>query len=231
MLAAVAAIAVVVGVAVGVWWYLGHRVVVKPFPINPQDTISSWTFKGGYTGNQPLIDQTKADAAKLAGLLGKGQYDDYSLYNGIGNDDNLLGNGKAAYNAYNHAIALYPDNQGLAYANLGNLMSNMGAYYTAADAYAKAVQVEPTTLAYHVERLEFLTQKLPKNTDLIQAALKDASAQFGDTPAILAVEAQWLEGQGRYADAVKAWQVAFQLSPPDRQTSIQAQINRDKAKE
>ena len=200
-----------------------------PFPINPADTIASWSFKGAYTGNATLVAQANADIAHLASLLGTGKYDDYDLYNGIGNDYNLLGDGQTAYRYYSKAAAVHPG-KGLVYTNLGHLFDELGAYHTAADAYAKAVHVEPSVLEYHVMRLTFLTTRLPKDNAAILAALTDASKQFGDTAAILSIEAEWLEGQGRYADAIKAWQTVKMLSPTDRQASIQAEIERDQAK-
>lgn len=203
---------------------------VGPFPINKADTIVSWDFKGAYTGNATLISQANADSNHLNSLLGKGQYDNYDLYIGIGNDANLIGDGKGAYNAYNHAIAIYPD-KGLAYVNLAHLMDELGAYQTAVDAYAKAVAVEPTVLEYHLEQLNYLTQQFPKDNTLLLAAFTAASKQFGDSAAILSIEAQWLESLGRYADAVKAWQTVEALSPPDRASAINAQIARDTAKE
>ena len=218
-------------VALGVWYFVAHRTPsATHFPINPADTISSWTFKVAYDGNATLVAETEADEAKLKSELKKGDYPDYTLYIGIGNDATLLGDGKGAYDAYGEAIALYP-NQGLSYLNLAHTMDLMGAYHTAADAYAKAVHVEPGSLTYQTERLNFLVRQFPDDTPAIQAALKDASDQFGDTAAILSIEAQWLEGQGKYAAAVTAWETALKLSPTDRQAAIQAQINRDKAKE
>ena len=202
----------------------------RPFPINAADTIASWNFKGAYTGNSALMSKADSDSAHLTSLLGKGQYDDYDLYIGIGNDANLNGDGKAAYDAYNRAIAILPD-KGLAYANLGHLFDELGAYHTAVDAYAQAVAVEPSVLEYHIERLSFLTRQFPTDTALITAALAAASRQFGDTPSILAIEAQWLTGQGRYADAIKAWETVKMLSPQDRQAPIDAEIARLKAKQ
>ena len=229
VLTGVIAFAVIVGIGAGAWWY-ETKVVVPAFPINASDTIASWNFQGAYTGNSALVDQANADMAHLTSLLGKGQYDDYDLYVGIANDYNLLGNGKAAYDAYDKAVHIHTD-KGLAYVDLGHLFDELGAYNTAADAYAKAVHVEPAVLEYHVERLTFLTRAFPNDTAMIQAALKDASDQFGDTAAILAIEAEWLEGQGRYADAVKAWQTVKMLSPASSAAAINAQIARDTAKE
>ncbi|MHB1769642.1 MAG: hypothetical protein ACYCPH_01005 [Minisyncoccota bacterium] len=231
-------IAIVAGAAAGVWYDTAKTNIpvttaiptaISAFPINPADTIASWTFKGAYTGNATLMQNANTDLTHLKGLLGKGQYDNYDLYIGIGNDDNLMGNGSGAYKNYNRAIALYP-NQGLAYTNLAHLMDELGAYHTAADAYGKAVAVQPSVLEYHLERLAFLTRQFPKDNALILAAFTDASKQFGDTPSVLAIEAQWLTGQGRYADAIKAWETVKMLSPQDRQAAIDAEIARLKAK-
>ncbi|MBU6490798.1 hypothetical protein KGQ25_01370 [Patescibacteria group bacterium] len=224
----VAVVLIAGAAAYGVWHYQKTRVAA--FPINSADAISSWSFKGAYTGNDALVAQANADIAKLTGLLGKGQYDDYDLYLGIGNDNNLLGNGTGAYENYDQSIHIHPD-KGLAYVNLAHLMDELGAYHTAVDAYAKAVAVEPSVLEYHIERLAYLTRQFPKDNALILAALTDASKQFGDTPSILAIEAQWLTGQGRYADAIKAWETVKMLSPKDRQASIDAEIARLKAKQ
>jgi tetratricopeptide (TPR) repeat protein len=204
-------------------------VAAGPFPINPADRPISWTFTGPYAGDATLVSQATADIEKLTGLLGTGKYDDYDLYDGLANDYANLGNGQAAYTNYNRAIAIYPT-KGLAYMNLGHLMALMGAPYTAADAYAKAVHVEPSVLAYQTARLMFLTTTLPNDTARIQAALKDASDQFGDTAPVLTIEARWLEGQGRYADAIKAWQAAKKLMPGQDTSAIDAAIARDQAK-
>ena len=206
-----------------------RNVSTKPFPINKSDTIASWNFKGSYTGNDTLVAQANADITYLSGLLGKGKYDDYSLYNGIANDYASLGNGTVAYQNYNRAIQIHP-NLGLAYTNLAHLMDGMGAYYTAADAYGKAVAVEPGMLEYHLERLTYLTRQFPSDTVRITAALTDASKQFGDNASILSIEAQWLTGQGRYADAIKAWQTVKMLSPGKDTSAIDAEIARLEAK-
>ncbi len=208
----------------------GVSVPVGPFPINAADSISSWNFQGAYTGNSTLLSKTRADIAHLSGLLGKGQYDDYDLYTGIANDYDLEGDGANAYTYYNRSIRVHPD-KGLSYVNLGHLLEDLGAYHTAADAYARAVAVEPGVLEYHIERLNFLTNRFATDTARITEALTAASKQFGDTPAILSIEAKWLTEQKRYADAIKAWQMVKTLSPQDRQASIQAEIDSLQAKQ
>lgn len=202
---------------------------VGPFPINAADTNISWNFTGQYAQSAELTQQAKNDIIHLNGLIGKGEYDDYDVFLGLGNDYTSLGEGKTAYNNYNEAIKIHPK-KALVYVNLGVLMAQMHAYYTAADAYAKAVAVEPTSLPYHTARLTYLTEQFPKDNPRILAAFTDASNQFGDTPAVLSIEARWLTSIGRYADAIKAWQTVKTLSSPDRQTSIDAEIARLQAK-
>lgn len=220
-------IIVVVFGAIALWKYESGR--PKPFPINASDRLSSWSFKGAYTGNQALTDQANADIAHLTGLLGKGQYDDYDLHIGLGNDYTLLGNGQAAYDEYDRAIAIHPD-KGLAYVNLASLMGQLGAKYTAADAYAKATAVEPSVLEYHLERLDYLTKTFPSDNARVLAAFTDVSKVFGDVAQVLVIEAEWLEGQHRYADAIKALERAKLISGNRDTSAIDAQITRDKAK-
>lgn len=203
---------------------------VGPFPINPADRLVSWSFKGPYSGNQTLTDQANADIAHLTGLIGSGKYDDYDIYNGLANDYSELGDGRTAYQFYNRAIRIHPA-KGLAYVNLAHLMDELHAYYTAADAYAKATAVEPGMLEYHIERLTYLTRQFPKDNARILAALTDVTKVFGDSAPILTIEAEWLTSLGRYSDAITAWQKVKQLSPGADTTSIDAEIARLQAKQ
>jgi hypothetical protein len=142
---------------------------IPKFPINPSDTIVSWSFKGAYAGNDALIAKANADIARLTGILGKGQYDDYDVYIGIGNSYDLMGDGAAAYAEYNHAVSIHP-NKGLAYTSIAYLMDELGAYHTAADAYAKAVAVEPLVVQYRTAQLDFLKWRFPEEAAKLQAA-------------------------------------------------------------
>lgn len=202
----------------------------RPFPINPVDQITSWNFKGIYSGNAILTKQAQDDITLLTGLLGKGKYDDYDLYNGRANDYSTLGNGTSAYQDFNRAIAIHPT-KGLAFINLAQVMDKLGAHETAADAYTKAVAVEPGTLEYHVARLTYLTRQFASDTARISAAFSDASKQFGDAAPVLAIEAEWLTGQKRYADAIKAWETMQSLSMGKDTSAIAAEIARLQAKQ
>jgi hypothetical protein len=130
------------------------------FTLNAKDKISSWQFKGTYLGNDTLVAKAKADIAHLESLLGKGEYKDYDLYTGIGNDYTYLGEGGKAYEAYQKAFNLEPE-RAIVYMNIGNLMEYLRAYHTAKDAYARAVAVEPGMLQYQRAQADFLERQLP----------------------------------------------------------------------
>lgn len=228
LLAGAAAVLALVIIGGGAWYYETHIRVI-PFPVDAKDSISSWTFKGAYSGNDTLIANANADITKLTDLLGKGQYDDYDLHIGIGNDYALMGEGSKAYEEYNIAVHIHPQ-KGLAYTNIANLFNQLGAYESAADAYTKAVRVEGGTLEYHKERLNYLTRQFPSDKTRVAAAFADASTQFGDNADILFIEAQWLTGQGEYEKAIQAWERAKLLSPGRDTSAIDTEIARLKKK-
>jgi hypothetical protein len=125
------------------------------FVVNKKDTIASWKFTGRYAGNETLTINAQTDIARLQSLLGTGEYQDYDLYVGIGNDYTYLGDGEKAFAAYKKAVTLDP-NRAVVYMNIGNLMEQMEAYNTAKDAYAKAVAVEPDMPQYKNAQADFL---------------------------------------------------------------------------
>ena len=216
--------------AIGGVYYYASRSRIPSFPINSADTIPSWNFKGAYGGNEILVAQANKDIEHLQSLIGKGQYDDYDLYIGQANDYGLLGDGVKAYDYYNRAVAVHKD-KGLAYANIGHLFDELGAYHTAADAYAKAASVEAGQIEYHLERLTFLTIRFPKDSAMILSAFDDSKKVFGETAQTLAITADWYTGQGRYADAIAAWEYAMRISPRKDVSAIEEEIARLKAKQ
>ena len=218
---------IIVGIAVGILQYQKTR--IPAFPINSADTIASWSFKGAYAGNDTLIQNAQADIIHLTSLLGKGEFDDYDLYDGMANDYTSLGDGENAYANYNRAIAIHPK-KGLGYVNLGYFFDQLGASHTAADAYTKAVTVEPSMLQYRLELLRFLTIRFATDIARVNAAFADSDARYGAIAEVLIVKAQWLTTQGKYADAIDAWEKMKEISPGRDMTSVDTEIARLKAK-
>ncbi|MFA6969186.1 MAG: tetratricopeptide repeat protein [Candidatus Paceibacterota bacterium] len=203
---------------------------VQPFPLNASDTIVSWSFKGAYTGSEVLVQKATEDIAHLTSLMGKGEFDDYDLYIGIGNDYNLMGDGRGAYQNFNRAVAIHPK-KGLALVNIAHLMDELGAYRTAADAYTQAVTVESSMLEYHLERLIFLTRQFAGEDTQVLAAFADTAKVFGDSAPVLAIKAQWLTGLKRYTEAIPVWETVKALSIGRDTSSIDTEIARLKAKQ
>jgi tetratricopeptide (TPR) repeat protein len=131
------------------------------FSVNSKDTISSWEFAGRYAGNETLTINAQTDIARLHSLLGTGEYQDYDLYNGIGNNYTYLGDGEKAFAAYRKAISLNAE-RAIVYMNIGNLMEQLKAYHTAKDAYAKAVATEPGVAQYQNAEADFLARQFPE---------------------------------------------------------------------
>jgi len=140
----------------------------KKFPINKKDTILSWSFKGSYLGNDVLVAQATKSIADLTPQLQKSGSNTYDVYVGIGNNYTYLGDGAAAYESYNNAIAQNAEHA-LVYMNLGSLMDKLGAYYTAADAYAKAVELGSSFAQYRNAQMDFLTERFPEEAEKLRA--------------------------------------------------------------
>ena len=114
------------------------------------DTIVSWNFKGAYIDRPDLIAKAEAEITRLSELLGKGTYPDVSLYVGIANQYELLGDGKQEYDYLVRAIkADVGATSGLPWHNLGVLMERLGALGTARVAYEQSTLLQPGMKIYH----------------------------------------------------------------------------------
>jgi tetratricopeptide (TPR) repeat protein len=226
-LAEIIGLVILLLVAGGCWYYFA-KVRVPAIPINPNDTIASWSFKSLYAGNDALTAQTNADIARLSGLLGKGQYPDYELFVGIAQDYDYLGDGKTEFQYLEKAIVAGPTG-GVAWNNLGVLMEKLGALNTARAAYAQAVAVEPTVGAYQEAQLRFLTANFPQDTSAIETAFQNGMKNSADAN-LIPLEAYWLSSIGSTTAAISAWKEFATYVPASQQAAIDAEIAKLEAK-
>jgi len=229
-IAEVVGLVVIILIAIGCWQYF-VEMRVQTVQINPQDSISSWSFKGIYTGNDALTAKANADIAKLTSLIGKGQYPDYDIYVGIAQDYDFIGDGKSEYQSLEKAIAVGPTG-GVAWDNLGVLMEKLGALNTARDAYAKAVAVEPSVGAYQEAQLRFLTAHFPQDDTAIENAFNNGMKESADAN-LLPIDAEWLTSTGSTTAAISAWK-EFAIYIPaasPQQSAINQKIAQLKAKQ
>lgn len=173
-------------------WFLYLRPPQHPLPLAEGDHITSWYFKGTYLDGGTLETKAREEIMRLKGFLGSGEFTDYELYASIANQYELLGNGRSAYRYLGKAIETdTANNTGLAWHNLGVLLSRLGALRTARIAYEKATLVEPQLSFYHYAYLEFLIQNMKSDTADIEEAFAAAVANLGQTSDVLDLRARW----------------------------------------
>ncbi len=223
-------VSIFVVLAVGAWWYT-HRVSYI-LPLASGDSVASWDFQGARKDGGTLEKGAKDEIARLEALLGGDQSGlnddptDYSLYVGIAAQYDGLGDGANERVYLEKALAIDSIKTGLAWHNLGSLMSRLGAYETARIAYTKAAEAQPKIINYHIARIQFLIDHFASDTAGVDGAFAEAIAKVGGDPAVLQLEAQWLEMSGRVQEAIAALKEMKLVMPPDSQSTIDSEIQR-----
>lgn len=166
--------------------------IAHPLPLVTGDTIASWDFTGAYSGNPDLEIKAQNEIKRISGLMGEGSFSDLSLYVGIANQYELLGNGKKQYEYLGRAIGAGGTvSSGLPWHNLGVLMERLGALKTARVAYEKATLVDPKLKFYHAAYFEFLTTRMRDDIADIEKEFAAAIANLGQDADILRLRSEW----------------------------------------
>lgn len=152
----------------------------NPLPIVDGDTLTSWNFIGAYTNSPELIAKANAEIKRITDFLGKGIYTDTSIYVGIANQYELIGDGKKQYDFLIQAVRAGGIESGLPWHNLGVLMERLGAFKTARVAYEKATLLQPQLSVYQYAYLEFLIRNIKDDTAGIEKAFSAAEASLGN---------------------------------------------------
>jgi len=173
----VGSLAIVI-LGVGAWWYTS-RPAMYPFEFVAGEEVTSWDFQGAYTGQAEFEEKGRTDITRLKELFGQEGYTDYELYVSLANQYELLGDGRGAYDNLLRAIAIDPENTGLAWHNLGKLLERFGAYESARIAYDAMVDAQPI-LQYQNVRVEFLKMRMPENTEAIKQAENQLNSTLGE---------------------------------------------------
>jgi len=140
-----------------------------PFALVQGDVVKSWSFQGAYTGNAQLTEKAMVDIQKFTVLLPTGTIPKYELYMSIANQYDLLGDGAKEFEYLNKALALDSTTTGLAWDNMGNLLSRLGANLSARVAFRNAIKAQPFP-QYAQDFLQFLVAKFPQDTaDMTEA--------------------------------------------------------------
>ena len=167
------------------------RPIVNPLPIAKGDVVSSWNFVGAYTNNPELIAKADVEIKRITDLLGKGTYTDMSIYVGIANQYELIGDGKKQYDFLIQAVKDGGTTSGLPWHNLGVLMERLDALETARIAYEKATLVQQQFKFYHYAYLEFITKQMKDDVVNIEKAFTAANKYFATDADIIQMRAEW----------------------------------------
>ncbi len=220
----------VVLLAGGAWWYT-RGAPSYSHTLAAGDTVASWDFQGSHDDGGELEKRANDEITRLKTLLHneEGEPTDYSLYVGIANQYNLLGDGAHSYEYLLLALAIDAEKTGLAWHNLAALMERLGALGTARDAYARAVDAQPQIEQYTIARLEFLTKHFSDDTALLEATFEESEASFKRPISILQIKAAWLTKLGRFEEAIDAWK-KVQALMPEYDPAIDKEIARLRAR-
>ena len=163
-------IALLLIVASALWWSLRPaQIPTFALQMAEGEQVRSWDFKGAYTGNPELEAKATAEIQRLTGLIGSGEYPDYTVYISIANQYGLLGDGENELTYLEHALALDATTTGLAWNNAGALFARLGARATARTCYERAAAAQP--IGQYLQALaDFLKKQYPEDIAAIKAA-------------------------------------------------------------
>ncbi|MEK7134049.1 MAG: hypothetical protein AAB804_03180 [Patescibacteria group bacterium] len=202
---------IVLLLAGGAWWYTTQN-ALYPFELVGGDTISSWDFKGAYTGNTELEAKARANIERLNGMFGSEGNTDYIIYISIANEYSLLGDGAKEYEYLRRALAEDSTETGLAWYDLAVLLTRLGAFESARVAHEHAIQAQPES-QYVTAYLEFMTQHFSDDTEAVEKTFVDIKTLFGEHATLSEIRARWLEKTGRIKEAIAEWRNVLILSP------------------
>jgi tetratricopeptide (TPR) repeat protein len=146
------------------------------FEILPSDNIASWDFSASHKDGGELELMVEDNIKRLKGLFGAENVSDYILYVSLANEHSLLGDGKKTYKYLNKALEIDSEITGLAWNNMGQLMTKLGAYESARVAFSNAIEAQATT-SYYMSKLSLLKAYFPEEKEEI----KDISEKLGMT--------------------------------------------------
>jgi tetratricopeptide (TPR) repeat protein len=212
------------------WWYMNRAAYI--LPLESGDSVASWEFEGFRNDDGELEAEARAEIERFEGLMGgdqSGENDDptdYTLYVAIAQQYEQLGDGAAARANLEKALAIDSETTGLAWHNLGSLMSRVGANNTARAAYRKATEAQPNVSNYHLAYLNFLTNYFSSDISLIDGAFASAYAALGDDLSILQADAAWYEKSDRPEKALETMKKMQSALPVEARATVNAEISR-----
>lgn len=218
---------ILLAIAGGAWWYMQNSF---SFPLAEGDTVASWEFQGSHKDGGELEAGVAKKIAELEAQFGNPENDptDYALNVSISNQYNLLGDGENTKKYLERALAIDSEKTGLAWHNMGALLSRLGAKNSARIAYGNAAEAQPQVEQYHLAYLEFLKNYFADDTAALEAAFTSSAEQFDNPVSVFQIKADWYTKIGENDKAIEAWQ-KVQSMMPSRDLYIDKEIARLRA--
>jgi tetratricopeptide (TPR) repeat protein len=166
--------------------------VPNPIPVSSKDSNVVWSFQASHKDGGSLEKQVEEEVNNMEDQLGTGVYADQELLISISNKYKLLGDGKKVYKYLVKAINVGGAESGLAWNNMGQLLSRVNAPYTALIAYSEAVRVDPNELTYHASRIGLVVEQFPSEMSMVEEVFSDAEKIFPNDKSLLQLRTQWL---------------------------------------
>lgn len=159
-------------IGVASWVFINSK--SHPFPLEEGDKIDSWHYEGVHKDGGDSDGQVHMEIERLKKLIDTGEFTNYTIYISIANQYHLLGEGEKEYYYLGKAVALDSEGTGLAWHNMGQLLTRLGALQSARKAFDNMVNAQPTVF-YQTVRLDFLKQYFPDDKQVIE----DAEQELG----------------------------------------------------
>lgn len=104
----------------------------------------------------------------------------------------------------------------VAWNNYALVLTDMGDYEAAENAYKKTLEVEDEVEKYYIDYADFLRLHFPERRDDLKAVIEDDLAAGGQTVWNMTALAKWYVVDGACQTALDHYKVAVALSPKDQ---------------
>lgn len=152
-----------------------------------------------------------------------GSPDDYNRYIDIALQEDLIGNGNEVLANLNEAIKINPENT-LAYNNIGTLFEKVGAYESAKNTFAKALEIDDSVVYTHQLIIDLHKSYLNSSDEVMEDVFDTALGKTNRDLQILRDYASWLTREDKYQEALVIWNELLNKETGDK-SLIQNEID------
>ena len=206
-----------VAAAIFIFWYLSRPPKVPLIDyVDPKLTQEE---------KQPFLDRLQKYQDELNTLSADApKAQKFQLLLSIASEYYPIGEYKKSFDTYILASALFPE-EPVPYYSMAYIAEQRGDYASARFNYRKAIEKSPDYGLYWRALIEFERDRYSASPETLDTMFKDALSKTNKDINVVTLYAQFLEGQGKVAEAVEQWQEALGQRP-DYADLYQQEIDR-----